>query len=238
MAKISTYPQIEELSNDDTVLVGRGDMLRRIPSNNLMQPVIKVQLDLQNYTEDGFMSKNLHSYTLEDIKAANTSGSWDGNTYTINGVKFVVNNDGTIDINGIPTSTTQLYFQRRANANLLPFDAGDYIINGANDTTNSSFSLGITETLNGSSHNVVRQNLTEKTFTYNSYNAPFGYYVEVYSGKQINTTIKPMIRKTKYIDSNFEPYVPSNRKIQDILNDIDVRLKALEGKGESEYENI
>lgn len=70
-------------------------------------------------------AKNLLPFDLAKIKAANTSGTWSGNTYTINGVSIVANADGTFEFSG--TSNAVIYFYSNPDAT---FDAGNYIFSG------------------------------------------------------------------------------------------------------------
>lgn len=71
------------------------------------------ELDTALSVPDG-AGKNLLPMTLDGIKAANTDGTWSGNTYTYNGISYTINTDSngnatSITVNGTASANSVLY---------------------------------------------------------------------------------------------------------------------------------
>lgn len=99
--------------------------------------------DLHGYDKPwaGGAGKNKLPMTVDGIKAANTEGTWNGNTYTFNGVTFTVLTDTNDNIVGISANGTAT-----ANTNLFVGTASmeeNYIVNGcpAGGSYTSSYSI-------------------------------------------------------------------------------------------------
>ena len=85
---------------------------------------------LLNWTE----GKNKLAYTLESLKALNTTGMWSGNSYTVANVKFTLNADKTISVEAVGTVGTATLVL--ANISDVTLDSGTTYV-GASDTTYS-----------------------------------------------------------------------------------------------------
>jgi hypothetical protein len=147
----------------------------------------------------GGAGKNKMPLVLADIKAANTTGTWSGNTYTISNATFTVN----IDDDGNVVSIIGKGNGSAGNALLLPFtlSAGSYVLssgfdemNGTNDTFLQS--NGVT---------IARGNSDSpgQSFTL-SQDSSCNWLFRVSSA--INYICTPMIRLATVSDATFEPY--------------------------------
>ena len=154
----------------------------------------------------GRTGKNLLPMTVAGIKAANTSGTWSGNTYTRLGVSYEVQTDADGNVTGIKATGTAT---NNTSISLnMTLKAGTYTVNGspANGSgttyritvTTTSYSLLANDTGSGATFT-----LSEPTEVIlfcdvrNNYAIPSGgimYY--------------PMIRDAAETDPTFEPYTP------------------------------
>jgi hypothetical protein len=169
---------------------------------------IEPQQDLHGYDSPwaGGAGKNKLPLVLADIKALNTSGSWSGNNYTINGVTFTIDTDDDGNIISIKTNGTA-----SANANLNlnkipPLPNTSLIISGCpSGGTSDTYGLRYSNYADTS----VWDTGSGKTFT------PFNYTTYPYSGTDIaiysgvnasNKIWYPMIRLSTESDATFAPY--------------------------------
>ena len=177
--------------------------LATFEASEMPMPSLKVSVeakqDLHGYDHPwvGGAGKNKLPMTVSGIKVANTSGTWSGNAYTLNGVTFTIQTDVDENVVGIATSGTSsnyIYFT------LAYVDAEiGMIINGAPtggdrykwfqaiDTT-SDFDYG-----NGAT---ISTSVTNKKFM-----------IVVANGVDMsNKTFHPMIRLATETDPTFAPY--------------------------------
>jgi len=203
-----------------TALSGKQDTLSfdNVPTENSNNPVksggvytalsTKISTEAcEQLIEDtvGWTGKNRLKCTLSSIKAINTSGTWSGNKYTINGTEYsiTVGDDGDtvekITVN-TPSSST-------ANANLLlnmaiPLDTGEsYIISDGLAEHNSNRYIRIG---NATDEFVANTSAGESEFTAT---ATMSAKVYVKNGATVsNLDVYPMIRRADISDSTFEPY--------------------------------
>lgn len=158
--------------------------------------------DLHGYDKPwaGGVGKNKLPLVLADIKSANTSGTWSGNTYTLNGVTFEVLTDSAdnvegIKVNGLASAST-LFSTPNFSAN------GNYIVNGcpsggSNDTYRIDVrsSSGVVDIDTGAGKEIYN-------VTYDIYCA-----IRIEGGYTANNlTFYPMIRLSTESDATFEPY--------------------------------
>ena len=95
--------------------------------------------DLHGYSKPwvGGAGKNKLPLVLADLKSANTSGTWSGNDYTLNGITFSVQTDNSGNVTGIKTTGTAssnanfrlIYLTSPTNAQIDSFSG--LILNGA-----------------------------------------------------------------------------------------------------------
>lgn len=126
----------------------------------------------------------------------NSVGTWNDNVYTISGITFTVNDDGTITVNGTSTEVISFYFI--VNSNRLPITAGSYIIHA---TGNADINLVIEK--NGSFWGQAK---TSNTTVTADADAEISCYSSIASGKTFtNFVLKPMFEKGTTA-SEWQPY--------------------------------
>ena len=140
--------------------------------------------------------KNIIPTTLSLLKARNTTGQWNNNVYSISGLTYTVNTDGTITVNG--TSSADVYFNFVKSDSPLTITAGNYIIH-ATGSANINMSIG----KNGSYWGEAKTSNTSLTADADSYITIYSY---VASGKQLtNFVLKPMFESGSTA-SAWQPY--------------------------------
>ena len=144
----------------------------------------------------GGAGKNKLPMTVEGIKAANTGGTWSGNSYTYRGLTFnILTNDGN-NVTGIAvsgTSTGSNYFHLCSQRQ---WQKGQIITGCPSGGGNASYGLGITETGSwdyGSSRVIA---------------GDFNKTCSIWYAENIvaSHTWFPMIREATETDATFEPY--------------------------------
>ena len=147
--------------------------------------------------------KNLLPVTLDGIKSANTSGTWSGNSYIINGVTFTVNTDSdlnvvSIDVSGTSNSSIDFYFYKGQMD----------IIDDSILSTEVIRAVGFDEYIG----------TIGITTGYDAAHIPSGTYTNcaLYIAANIvmnNLLFKPMIRLATETDPTFEPYTATSATI-------------------------
>lgn len=76
-------------------------------------------------------AKNFLDTSISTLKKYNTSSSavWDGSSYTLNGITYAVNSDGTISVSGTATRTSFMVLANRTYLN-TKITRGEYSISG------------------------------------------------------------------------------------------------------------
>lgn len=164
----------------------------------------KQDLHGQDYPYPAGAGKNKIPMTVDGLKAANTSGTWSGNTYTLNGVTFTIQTDDGGNVTKIETGGT-------TSESIYHFVIGeDIVLNG-----NYKFTSGNTNPWSGYNYLclAIDSNNTEYVPTSNDgVELPSGTY-KVVIGIALNTNVDgkafyPMIRDAADTDPTFVS--PSN----------------------------
>lgn len=145
--------------------------------------------------------KNLLPMTVDGIKAANTTGTWNNNVYTIDTVTFTVQTD---DLNAV----TDIVVNGTNNGNAIYFIAGkfgfkantSYVVNGVQENSGINFMAvqgGITLT-----------EVRDYTQTFNADTNANIYIILNSNATASNVLFKPMIRKASDTDPTFQPFHP------------------------------
>ena len=155
-------------------------------------------------------AKNLLAYDIDQLKVTNTLGSWSGNTYTYNGVTYVLNDDATVTVTAGNTHAYSYLILCNQN-----YDMGNrkrfldnsplYLTGGiSNDVTVSVYSP------TGGSGSTTSTGNTDTSMAYtntaNNYNVSIG----VAENKSADATIKPMLRSQSVSDSTYQPFALPN----------------------------
>ena len=199
-------------------------------SDDTYQPYVKTNKELtaenealtnklnnEIVTRSELGAKNLLPYDIQKIKALNTAGTWNGNTYTPNNssLNITLNTDGSITVDGTSASaaTATLYIYGSAS------EANENIFKGmiasgcpSGGATNK-YSLAIqgfstTTPSGGNNYHDIGEGITVGNDN----------YVRVYVRIQNNTTVsnltfKPMIRLASDPDATYQPYAKTNQEL-------------------------
>ena len=160
---------------------------------------------------------NLLPLTLELLKSRNTSGTWNNNIYTCNGLTFTINSDMTFTVSGTATDDTELYMYNRVHYPLV-FDDGTYKASGVAGGSDSTYYLNIVS----SAYTKTISN-EEVEFEYDSaVISGLSVGFKVNNGIAISTaiTIKPMIRLASDTNPEFAPYAMPNRELTEKVNNV------------------
>jgi len=170
---------------------------------------ITPQQDLHGYDSPwvGGSEKNKLPMTVDGIKAINTSGTWSGSNYTVNGVTFsiITDNGGNItgvEVNGTASASALLYLKKTPDL----LDNTYYVLNGcpSNGSTNT-YALSYSNNSN-IAYNDIGSGVDIQKFDYTTY-PNSSVYIVIYSGYTANNLLfKPMIRLASETDATFEPY--------------------------------
>lgn len=186
--------------------------------NNAKYYSLKNAEDIEYYELNGFLSTNLLPMTIASIKAFNTSGSWNGNEYTVNNAKYTVQTDNNGNIVGVLVNTTSATTASTEFkiGEIALFDNTNYILS-AGVVGRNSFYMQIIA--NGIS-DVNNKTSASKPFTATT-DATGIVRIILNSGQTVdNVTIKPMICYGSITNPAYTPYAPSNNALDTKKADI------------------
>ena len=163
-------------------------------------------------------AKNLLPFDLDEIKAANTDGTWSGNVYTRRNVTFTVNSDYSVDVAADGVTNTQasgfFYYSASGTEKFVgksvtltgcPVSGGSSTYNLQAYRAASVDGSGGTEKDTGSG--VTLDWLNDGTGT--------KAMVAISVGAEIacNAKFKPMLRYAEDIDSTYQPPCKTNQQL-------------------------
>ena len=160
--------------------------------------------DLHGYSEPwvGGAGKNKAPYTLANLITSNTSGTWNSNVYTINGVEFTVYTDDGGNVIAIKANG-----QNNGNQSLFILyftlkDSNTYIVSGCPSGGASSTYEVYANLGNGSVYDKGSGATTTAVANYNGYIS-----IAIRAGYNAqNLMFYPMLRLSTETDDTFEPY--------------------------------
>lgn len=203
----------------ETLFTGVGSELSSLKSG-LTNVADDVKLNTNDLTTPS-RTKNLLPMTLNGIKSANTTGTWSGNAYTVNGVTFTVQTDSDgnvagININGTTTGGATFNI---ANNVSIPLN-GTYKFMGNSDfstgTAANTFVFGNISEI--STYNNAKTETISDNFTH--------AHIYLWSNKTFNNVmVYPMFMLDSESSDDFAPYIPS----------VESRIEAVE-KGNVSHE--
>lgn len=153
--------------------------------------------------------KNILPVTLENIKAYNTAGIWNGNEYTAFGITFTVNTNADGNVTSIKMNGTcnasynaTLYLTQ---PNYIKNDYKGKILSGCYTGAYSTYFLYVSYSNDGTTWaNEARQAVSD--YTISSLYDYVGFSAMVYKGNTVNNVyVYPMVRNADD-DADFEPY--------------------------------
>ena len=151
--------------------------------------------------------KNLLPLTVNEIKAANTTGTWSDNAYTLYGVTYTIQTDGDNNVIGIKvngTATAKGIFRLDAGFSQFMQDNVEYYVNGNPNgySIDNAYLQIMTNGWDGYA-NVAGGEVV----TYSSSGDSQHLVIRVDSGKTVsNLVFVPMIRLLSIAGDDFEPY--------------------------------
>jgi hypothetical protein len=179
------------------------EAVKTIPDGmNDMPMAVKVGIapvqDLHGYANPwpGGGGKNLIPMSLSEFKELNTSGTWDGNAYTRNGVTFTDNGDGSVTINGTSSAIANFQIWKATN-----IGSGQTLSVTSFRSGTSNGTIGIYDTVGG-----IQEQGSGSTATYESgYDG--NYRIQVPANVTCtNYIIRPMFVSGSTLPTVYEPY--------------------------------
>lgn len=167
-------------------------------------------------------AKNLLPFDFYGIVSANNAGTWNGKTYTRNGVSFTVNDDGSIlvDSNGQAASAdTEFYLASNKSPNSVimvkNIVSKAVILSGCPEGGASN--LWHLRKWGQNSSGTYYDNGSGITFTETAEtlgNNNWNIQIRVMNGKTIsNQLFKPMLRLATDTDATYKIYAPANKDL-------------------------
>lgn len=147
---------------------------------------------------------NLLDTSLAHLTAANTSGTWSGDTYTYRGITMKVNDDGTLTMSGTATGSYTFYIET-TDLGLAP---GSYYLAACPSGGSQSTYYTRVTTLNSSGTVVSRNNDNGSgvAFTVTSEEVKQTCHIHLTSGDSFTTPVT--ISPTLNVGSTATPYIP------------------------------
>ena len=206
---LAAYTTTDDLT---TLLAGKQDTLTfdNVPTENSNNPVKSNGLYVGNRNIYEVMgqngAKNKEPFDIDVVKALNTTGTWTGNSYELNGITFAFADDGKVTVSGTASALCSINISGNYDLN------GDYIITGCpSGGGGSTYSLRVYD----SSATTVADDVGEGiSFTANNL-ANCRTNLIVRKDVAISTPIvfAPMIRDSKDTDDTYVPYAKTNRQL-------------------------
>ena len=155
--------------------------------------------DFEEYngtTSEINLGTNLLSTTLDMVQSINTGGTWNNNVYTLNGLDFTYNDDGSVSVSGTASANTNFYFSRSGNYAHITLPSGTYYFTSHEETgSNSTWKTQIS--INGTGYNIFGNGTSKEISKTLTEDTPVYIYLVIYSGKNPNgATFYPMISKS------------------------------------------
>ena len=186
-----TYPYADVITINDAVPANLADCSVKV------EPV----QDLHGYDKPwvGGAGKNKLPLTVDGIKAANTSGTWSGNTYTFRGISFEVKTDADGNVTSIVANGTSDADFAAINITELTLPAGSYIISGSINGASNSWRIAF-------GGNIISYN-GDSAFTLAESRTDTVQALVRFSGTTVEDLVfYPMIRLSTETDATFAPY--------------------------------
>lgn len=145
------------------------------------------------------LGKNLLDLQSSIIKSLNTSGTWNENVYTHNGLTITINDDKTIKINGTATAQETFLLENQQ----IKYPTGTYYLSGSINGGNNSYDIRM---FNYDGTSAVAQCYTGvKEINVINNKQVYNVAIVVRSGQTLNNVVfYPMFSTSN--DTNYSPY--------------------------------
>lgn len=199
-------------------------------TDSTWQPYIPTNEELSERITDVYKvmgqnsAKNFIPFDLDRIKVNNTTGTWNDNVYSLNGIDFTFNSDGTIDASGTATAAASVHYYDPvglppfggnrilrltgcpSGGSLTTYKVMGYRVNAVDGSTGTAEDFG-----DGINLRWLNDGSGTKAFISFS----------VYTGAgTIDLTFKPMLCLATDTDNTFVPYAMTNQQLTKEVNDI------------------
>ena len=160
------------------------------------------------------VKKNLLPITLAEVKANNTSGSWNNNVYTLNSVAltFTVNERGyvtQISANGTAGANTYIKL-----CNAISLERTQYRLSGNSFPTGSCALYAENHSTGATSTPWANYNNVDSVLDVTSDNYTSAFWLSITSGTALsNQIIKPMLRDASILDNTYVPFIYDNTEL-------------------------
>ena len=166
---------------------------------------------------DGGGKNRLPFSDLAVIKSMNTSGTWDGNAYTWNGVTFTINSDFSVSADGTATGGNAVLVLSRTGG--FSIEEGSWVLSGCPEGgSGTSYNIAIAGTVSDTGNTAEFTSVTNKLVR-----------IYVISGTTVdNLTFNPMVcsKAAWDISQAYQPYRPNYAELY-------AMVQALQGGGNS-----
>lgn len=162
-------------------------------------------------TQNG--AHNFIYYDQSLVKNLNDTGSWVGNTYSINGGTITDNLDGTIVINGTFTQVSEFVFTTRFTGSGIVIPSGNYKTVGAVGGDDNPVAIKVSTTRNNAFYEYGIDTGNGLNFEVLSTDGTFGVRLNVYAKTYNNIILKPMVLKASDPSTEYTPYAMTNREL-------------------------
>lgn len=211
-----TTPVIESIYDEETGSVEITHGLSADADSTVVANIIEI-VDDHFETAVKPLSDNVNYYGSKNILPTPYAG---GETATINGITFNVNQDGSITISGTATATATFYLTGTVNnGQWIEIEEGkSYIFSyGTSGSSSTTFYVN-GYLLNTKSDTRIWNTITDVTssqFTIDTtgYKYLGGIYLRVPSGATVSTTVYPMIRLSVISDSTYSIYAMTSHEV-------------------------
>lgn len=159
-------------------------------------------------------AKNLLPFNLEKIKESNTSGTWAGNVYSIDGLTATFNSDGSISLNGTPSEWIAIKLVTPSFFDVLPANA--YTLTGCPSGGSSLTYCLMAQFKDGTTNKSLNDYGSGATDTYGTNVSLTGgnVFVSLYPNIDFTGfTFKPMLRFASDTDDTYQPYAKTNQQL-------------------------
>lgn len=160
-------------------------------------------------------------YDLDYLKLRNTSGTWDGNSYTINGVTFTVNDDLSISATGQATAQTEfcVHYPGALSGSILKKNTS-YIASMCSKKGSETTFRMVVYGRNSGSHTTfdfVTNSCDGYKFDHSQDSYYFNFAIRIMNGHDPNgMTFYPLIRLATDPSTKFTPYAKTNKELTDV----------------------
>ena len=216
----SGFTNLDNEVNGDATVYPYADVITiedAIPAN-LADCSVKIEpvQDLHGYDHPwvGGAGKNKLPLVLADIKANNTTGTWNGNVYSINDGTITVNTDSdgnvvSINANGTFSAVISFILWTKAGTP-YPFESTSYTMNGCRGGSGSTYKQDVFYRKSGVDNVLLTALNGDATADFSVLNdetvSVVATRIVIYAGTLTNQMFYPMLRLATETDATFAPY--------------------------------